>query len=94
MQAAGHNKLHGTGSLVPALAKNARAGHPQFRNGRGKHRTPGHPANPLGDPYNPIGMDQNGFTFTAHIDSAFGFNPIGFVWHEVVDVILKRNHGC
>jgi hypothetical protein len=43
MQAAGHNKLHGTGSIVPALAKNARAGHPRFRNGKGKHEKPGHP---------------------------------------------------
>jgi hypothetical protein len=34
MQAAGHNKPHGTGSIVPALAKNARAGHPLFRNGK------------------------------------------------------------
>jgi hypothetical protein len=35
MQAAGHNKPHGTGSIVPALAKNARTGHPLFRNGKG-----------------------------------------------------------
>jgi hypothetical protein len=22
------------------------------------------------------------------------FYPIGFIWHEIVDVLLKRNHGC
>jgi len=49
--------------------------------------------NPLGDPTN-TAMGPGGFTFTAHIDSAFGFNPIGFIWHEIVDVLLKRNHGC
>jgi hypothetical protein len=43
MQAAGHNKPHGTGSIVPALAKNARTGHPLFWNGKGKHRSLGHP---------------------------------------------------
>jgi RHS repeat-associated protein len=51
MQAAGHNQPHGTGSLVPALAKNARAGHPQFRNGKGKHEKPGHP---------PVASDSGG----------------------------------
>ena len=49
--------------------------------------------NPLADPTN-TAMGPGGFTFTAHIDSAFGFNPIGFIWHEIVDVLLKRNHGC
>ncbi len=34
MQTAGHDKAYGIGSIVPALAKNARAGHPQFRNGK------------------------------------------------------------
>jgi hypothetical protein len=34
MQTAGHDKSHGIGSIVPALAKNARAGHPQFLNGK------------------------------------------------------------
>jgi hypothetical protein len=34
MQAAGHDKQHGTGSIVPALAKNARTGHPEFGNGK------------------------------------------------------------
>ncbi len=43
MQAAGHDKPHRTGSIVPALAKNARTGHPQFRNGKGKHGRAGHP---------------------------------------------------
>ena len=37
MQAAGHDKPHGIGCIVPALAKNARTGHPQFRNGKEKH---------------------------------------------------------
>jgi len=49
--------------------------------------------NPMGDPTN-TGMTPDGFLVTAHIDSAFGWNPIGFIWHEVVDVLLKRNHGC
>jgi uncharacterized Zn-binding protein involved in type VI secretion len=44
MQAAGHDKPHGTGSIVPALAKNARTGHPLFRNGKRKPRNPGHPS--------------------------------------------------
>ncbi len=34
MQAAGHDKSHSIGSIVPALAKNARTGHPQFGNGK------------------------------------------------------------
>jgi uncharacterized Zn-binding protein involved in type VI secretion len=34
MQAAGHDKEHATGSIVPALAKSARTGHPAFRNGK------------------------------------------------------------
>ena len=33
MQTAGH-QAHGTSSIVPALAKNARTGHPQFRSGK------------------------------------------------------------
>jgi hypothetical protein len=36
MQSAGHVKPHRTGSTVPALAKNARTGHPRFRNGKTK----------------------------------------------------------
>ena len=52
MQAAGHNNSHGTGSIVPApsassgqaLATNARAGHPQFRNGKEETRKGGPPA--------------------------------------------------
>jgi hypothetical protein len=35
MQPAGHGKSYAIGCIVPALAKNARAGHPQFRNGKG-----------------------------------------------------------
>ena len=34
--ATGHRKSCLTGSIVPALAKNARTGHPRFRNGQGK----------------------------------------------------------
>jgi hypothetical protein len=41
MQPAGHNKIHGTGSIVPAVATKARAGHPRFRNGEKKHEKPG-----------------------------------------------------
>lgn len=44
MQSARHNQPHGTGSIVPALAQNARAGHPQFQNGNGKHGSLGHPS--------------------------------------------------
>jgi hypothetical protein len=43
MKATGHDKTYGTGSIVPALAKSARTGHPLFRNGKGKHKGPGHP---------------------------------------------------
>jgi hypothetical protein len=31
-----YRAAHGVGSIVPALAQNARTGHPQFRNGKGK----------------------------------------------------------
>jgi len=48
MQAAGHDRPHGTGSIVPALAKNARTGHPQFRNGNGKLGRLGHPSGDAG----------------------------------------------
>jgi hypothetical protein len=44
MRAAGHDQPHSTGSIVPALAKNARAGHPLFRNGRENPRNTGHPS--------------------------------------------------
>lgn len=45
MQAAWHDKSHGTCSIVPALAKNARTGHPRFRNGkRTTAERVGHPA--------------------------------------------------
>src|ERR1700692_4859915 len=36
VQAGGHGQFYGIGSIVPALAQNARAGHPQFRNGKKK----------------------------------------------------------
>jgi hypothetical protein len=44
MQAARHDKQHSTGSIVPALAQNARTGHPEFRNGKEEHRKVGHPS--------------------------------------------------
>lgn len=53
--------------------------------------------NPTGDPtaymvgQTPYGY---GFPFTAHIDSAFAFNPVGFFWHLINDVLDKSNHGC
>jgi RHS repeat-associated protein len=47
MQAAGHDKTHRTGSIVPGLAKNARTGHPRFRNG--KKTVPGRPGQPARD---------------------------------------------
>jgi hypothetical protein len=34
MQGVGNNKQHGIGSIVPALAQNARTGHPDFRYGK------------------------------------------------------------
>jgi len=43
MQSAGPDRPHGTGSIVPALAKNARTGNPQFRNGKREHGRLGHP---------------------------------------------------
>jgi len=46
MQTAGHDDPHGTSSIVPALAKSARTGHPQFRNGKEKHWKGGPPAQP------------------------------------------------
>ncbi len=49
--------------------------------------------NPLGDPTD-TGVVPGGFEITAHIDSGFGFNPIGFIWHMFVDVIFKSKHGC
>jgi hypothetical protein len=39
----GRHRSHGIGSIVPALAQNARTGHPQFRNGKGKTERVGHP---------------------------------------------------
>jgi hypothetical protein len=44
MQAAGQDKQYGTGSIVPALAKSARTGHPEFRNGKEKNGKGGPPA--------------------------------------------------
>jgi hypothetical protein len=38
MQSHGHNKPHDSRSIVPALAKNARTGHPQFWNGKQKEK--------------------------------------------------------
>ena len=48
MQAAGHDNAHRTGSIVPALANNARTGHPQFRNGKERHGRMGHPPHRTG----------------------------------------------
>jgi hypothetical protein len=44
----GHEKSHDIGNTVPALARNARTGHPQSRNGKGKTKPerPGHPSHP------------------------------------------------
>jgi hypothetical protein len=36
----------GTGSIVPALAENARTGHPEFRRGREREWKDGPPAHP------------------------------------------------
>jgi hypothetical protein len=46
MQTAGHDKYQGIGSIVPALAKNARAGHPQFLTGSKHLQNSGPPAHP------------------------------------------------
>jgi hypothetical protein len=43
MQAAGHDEPYGTGRIVPALAKDARTGHPQFQNVKENLGKPGHP---------------------------------------------------
>jgi len=48
MQAAGHSKSYGTGSIVPTLAKNARTGHPQFRYGKEEGGKLGHPSGGVG----------------------------------------------
>ncbi len=45
MQAAGHDQQNGTGSIVPALAKNARTGQPLIPEREGKSRRAGHPSN-------------------------------------------------
>jgi hypothetical protein len=43
MQAAWHSKPYLTGGIVPALAKNARTGHPLFWNGKEERGRLGHP---------------------------------------------------
>jgi hypothetical protein len=45
MQTAGHNKSHDIGRIVPALAKIARTGHPQFLNVSKHFKNSGPPAN-------------------------------------------------
>jgi TPR repeat protein len=50
MQAAGHDKQHGIGSIVPALAQNARTGHPEFQNGTEKQGLKGWATRPNGHP--------------------------------------------
>jgi hypothetical protein len=47
MQAAGHDQQYRTSSIVPALAKSARTGHPEFGNGKEKRGKVGHPPNPV-----------------------------------------------
>ena len=49
--------------------------------------------NPADDP-TIYGASAAGFYFTAHMDSAYGYNPLGFLVHEVGDVLLKLKHGC
>ncbi|MGC2327827.1 MAG: RHS repeat-associated core domain-containing protein [Candidatus Sulfotelmatobacter sp.] len=51
------------------------------------------PCNLLGDPTT-YAVDETGFYFTAHMDSAYGYNPLGFLVHEVGDVLLRLKHGC
>jgi hypothetical protein len=46
MQSTGHDNPHGTVSIVPALAKSARAGHPEFWNGKERHEKDGAPGGP------------------------------------------------
>jgi RHS repeat-associated protein len=69
MQAAGHDKQHGTSSIVPALANNARTGHPEFRNGKGQHRRLGHP--PITPKY-----DSNGNLLTDNLNT-YTWNAYG-----------------
>jgi hypothetical protein len=46
MQSAGHNKPMVPAASIPALAQNARTGHPVFRNGTGKASGKGGPPAP------------------------------------------------
>jgi hypothetical protein len=46
MQAAGRDEPYATAGIVPALAKDARTGHPQFQNGKEKARQKGGPPAP------------------------------------------------
>jgi hypothetical protein len=60
---------HTIGSVVPALAKNAGTGHPQFRSGKRRKKR----IRRVGHPF---------------------YNPLGFLVHEVGDVLLRLRHGC
>jgi len=64
MQSAGH-KAHGIGSIVPALAQNARTGHPQFRNGKRKTWKGGPPAQPAGTVLGSSGLVHNNTEINA-----------------------------
>jgi hypothetical protein len=48
---------HGIGSIVPALAESARAGHPQFRNGKEKTKMIRRLGHPPGYKYWSVGRD-------------------------------------
>ena len=54
---------------------------------------PGGGCNPAGDP-NIYLVNASGFTFTAHIDSSYAGNPFGAIYHFIVDVLFKQDHGC
>jgi len=66
VQAAGHDTPYGTGSIVPALAKNARTGHPQFRNGKERARQKGGPPARIG--LDVHGIPEAGGAVRPHID--------------------------
>jgi RHS repeat-associated protein len=51
------------------------------------------PCNLLGDPTT-YAVDETGFYFTGHMDSGYGYSPLGFLVHEVGDVLLRLRHGC
>lgn len=65
MQAAGHDKRHGTSSIAPALAQNARTGHPHSETGREMRKAwatrPLHGATGQGD---------------SNLQSAFGYKGL------------------